>query len=84
MNTPDHPVAIVTGASSGIGKETAKALVAAGYRVFGTSRTPAQTEGGITMLPCDVTNDASVTPWSARCCSEPDGSTSWSTMPAAP
>jgi len=61
MNTPDHPVAIVTGASSGIGKETAKALVAAGYRVFGTSRTPAQTEAGITMLPCDVTEDASVT-----------------------
>ena len=32
-------VAIVTGASSGIGKAAAKALSKAGYRVFGISRT---------------------------------------------
>ena len=32
-----RPVAIVTGASGGIGEATARALHAAGYRVFGTS-----------------------------------------------
>lgn len=54
-------VAVVTGASSGIGRATAKALQQAGYRVFGTSRRAAtEDSGGITMLPCDVTDDASV------------------------
>jgi NAD(P)-dependent dehydrogenase (short-subunit alcohol dehydrogenase family) len=37
-------VAIVTGASSGIGRSTALHLVAAGYRVFGTAREPARLE----------------------------------------
>ncbi|MFF7656537.1 SDR family NAD(P)-dependent oxidoreductase, partial [Streptomyces sp. NPDC007983] len=33
-----QPVALVTGASSGIGKETARAFVAAGFEVIGTGR----------------------------------------------
>jgi NADP-dependent 3-hydroxy acid dehydrogenase YdfG len=33
-------VAIVTGASTGIGQASAKALQQAGFRVFGTSRRP--------------------------------------------
>lgn len=54
-------VALVTGASSGIGRATAKILLAAGYRVFGTSRRPASDSvDGVTMLACDVTDDASV------------------------
>lgn len=54
-------VALVTGASSGIGLATTKALLQAGYRVFGTSRKEAA-EGidGVTILHCDVTDDASV------------------------
>src|SRR5688572_8450852 len=54
-------VALVTGASSGIGRATALALAQAGYRVFGTSRKAAAPNAdGITMLVCDVTDEASV------------------------
>jgi NAD(P)-dependent dehydrogenase (short-subunit alcohol dehydrogenase family) len=56
-----RPVAIVTGASGGIGEAVARALDAAGYRVFGTSRRPPATRsGGIEYLACDVTSDESV------------------------
>lgn len=37
------PVAIVTGASSGIGKETARALLALGWHVIATGRSPDRT-----------------------------------------
>jgi NAD(P)-dependent dehydrogenase (short-subunit alcohol dehydrogenase family) len=58
---PARPVAIVTGASGGIGEATARALHAAGYRVFGTSRRPPATSlSGIGYLVCDVTSDESV------------------------
>ena len=61
MNTTNPPVAVVTGASSGIGHATAKTLHNAGYRVFGTSRRAAgRRSDGVTMLTCDVTDDASV------------------------
>lgn len=60
MSTSKGPVAIVTGASSGIGLVTAKALATAGYRVFGTSRKAVANTPGITMLVADVTDDASV------------------------
>jgi NAD(P)-dependent dehydrogenase (short-subunit alcohol dehydrogenase family) len=56
-----RPVAVVTGASGGIGEATARALHAAGYRVFGTSRRPPATRSpGIEYLACDVTRDESV------------------------
>lgn len=61
MSKTNLGVALVTGASTGIGHATAKALQAAGFRVFGTSRRPApERSDGVTMLTCDVTDDASV------------------------
>ncbi|MFL5471687.1 MAG: SDR family NAD(P)-dependent oxidoreductase, partial [Gemmatimonadales bacterium] len=56
-----RPIAIVTGASGGIGEATARALHAAGYRVFGTSRrAPVTKSPGIEYLICDVTSDESI------------------------
>ncbi|MEV4512308.1 SDR family oxidoreductase [Dactylosporangium sp. NPDC049525] len=57
--------ALVTGASSGIGKATAAALVARGYRVVGTSRRPeavaaGQRPDGVELLPLDLSDDASI------------------------
>lgn len=56
-----QPVALVTGASSGVGRATAAALAARGYRVFGTGRNPSRdASSGVAMLPLDVRDDASV------------------------
>ena len=60
MTKLQNGVALVTGASSGIGLVTAQALANAGYRVFGTSRKPMASSRGISMLVCDVTDEASV------------------------
>ncbi|WP_439544080.1 oxidoreductase [Hyphomicrobium sp.] len=62
MSKTKNGVAIVTGASTGIGRVTAQALQNAGFRVFGTGRrAAAERTDGVTMLTCDVTDDASVT-----------------------
>ncbi|HET8654627.1 MAG TPA: SDR family NAD(P)-dependent oxidoreductase [Longimicrobiaceae bacterium] len=58
--------ALVTGTSSGIGAATARAFAAAGFRVFGTSRTERQDADGVEMLRLDVRSDESV----ARCLAE--------------
>jgi len=61
VNKSERGVALVTGASSGIGRSTVQALVRAGYRVFGTSRKKVDSApDGVTMLVCDVTDDSSV------------------------
>lgn len=58
-------VAVVTGASSGIGEATARALAAAGFRVVCAARRTDRiaslaAEIGGTAVTCDVTNDESV------------------------
>src|SRR3954465_14316508 len=55
-------VALVTGASSGIGEAAARALVEAGFNVYGTSRRAVAGEerNAGTFLPLDVTDDESV------------------------
>ena len=57
----ERKIAIVTGASSGIGQATAERLARAGYEVYGTSRRAAQSgQRSFEMLTLDVTSDASV------------------------
>jgi NAD(P)-dependent dehydrogenase (short-subunit alcohol dehydrogenase family) len=57
--------ALVTGASSGIGEETAKSLLAAGYNVYaGARRVDAMSSlkaAGARVLSLDMTDDASMT-----------------------
>lgn len=57
-----RPLALVTGASSGIGEAAAIAFVEAGYDVVGTSRNSAGTASlvGVTLLDLDVGSDDSV------------------------
>jgi NAD(P)-dependent dehydrogenase (short-subunit alcohol dehydrogenase family) len=56
--------AFVTGASAGIGEATARALLAAGYRVFAGARRldrmAALAAAGATLLKLDLTDDASI------------------------
>ena len=54
-------MAIVTGATAGIGAATSRALHAAGYQVYGTYRKlPATKIPGVDYVACDVTSDQAV------------------------
>lgn len=59
----EHRTALVTGASSGIGRAVASVLLDRGYAVLGTSRHPdavAKPLKGVTWLPLDLTDEASI------------------------
>lgn len=60
--TDRKPLAVVTGASRGIGRVIAELLESRGYRVIGTSRREPETLGtsGVEMMRCDVTKPADV------------------------
>jgi NAD(P)-dependent dehydrogenase (short-subunit alcohol dehydrogenase family) len=62
MMTTTRPVALVTGASSGIGQAAARAFVEAGFEVVGTSRHASglTDRDGVTFHDLDVTSDESV------------------------
>ena len=62
MRVKTEQVALVTGASSGIGAAAARELVGAGFTVYGTSRKAAAGEerDEVVFLPLDVTADDSV------------------------
>jgi len=58
---PTGKIALVTGASSGIGQATAERLARAGYKVYGTSRRGGHAgDRSFEMIALDVTSDESV------------------------
>jgi uncharacterized protein YbjT (DUF2867 family) len=85
-------VVLITGATAGIGRQTALHLAAAGYHVIATGRRVAELEalrrdapGRLSIAPLDVTSAASI----AAAVAEVDrlttatASTCWSTTPAS-
>jgi dehydrogenase/reductase SDR family member 1 len=62
MSSTSQPVALVTGASKGVGKGVARALAEAGFAVYATGRSIAQssTDDGIVPIACDARDEAAI------------------------
>ena len=67
--------AIITGASVGIGRATAQAFLAEGYRVFNLSRRECPVDG-VANLPCDLASDAAISDVCAQLVKSIEGCTS--------
>src|SRR6185503_19210897 len=68
MTTPETTIALVTGATQGIGRETARRLAALGWTVWlgardadAGKRVAADLDGDVRVVQLDVTDDESVT-----------------------
>lgn len=55
-----NKIILITGVSSGFGRETAKYLASIGYNVYGSVRSKADSLPGVKLLNMDVTNPVSV------------------------
>src|SRR5512137_931484 len=53
-------VILITGISSGFGKQTAQLLAKKGHSVYGTIRKECEISGGINVLRMDLTEDESI------------------------
>jgi NADP-dependent 3-hydroxy acid dehydrogenase YdfG len=64
MPSQQQPVALVTGASSGMGKDFALRLLKEGYAVYGAARRTERmadlASAGCSVMALDVTDDASM------------------------
>ena len=73
-------VAVITGASSGIGLAAAKALLARGYTVYNLSRSRCP-ENGVVSLRCDVCSEADIAGAFAKVAEKSGGIDRSSAMP---